>query len=135
MITNLAVVGLHKLPFDQRQFEGELSTIADHDVESRSILIAQFRENWDNAWIVVVEWQGEDVDFGLFNHPHRGPDAQAAWMEQMLDSSGPVKRAAFFLHFVEPSKPLWYGDQALPLSPITEAPESLLKTMEYSSPD
>ena len=134
---DIKVIGLHRLPFDKQAFEEDMRSIADHDRKSQKILRAQFRESWDNAWIVVVEWNGPAaaVDFGLFSHPQRGPDAQAAWEEQVLQDGAHRTQAAFFLHYVEPDEPLWYGDRRLRLPPVTPVEPRVLQLLSYSSPD
>jgi hypothetical protein len=133
----IKVVGLHKLPFDGQAFEEDMRSIADHDPKSQKALRVQFRANWDNAWIVVVEWNGPAaaVDFELFSCPRRGPDAQAAWEERILHSGVRRTQAAFFLHHVRPGQTLWYGDQRLRLPSVTPVEPRVLKRLSYCSPD
>ncbi len=133
---NMRVAALHRLPFGASRFAKDLESVADHEEGLRAELEKQYRENWENAWIVVVEYPvGEKLDFSQFAHPQPGPSAQAAWLEQEL---GPVEaglRSAFFMHYVDPAKPLWYGRRRLAFPLESDAPDSLVRMLEYCSPD
>ncbi len=131
----MQVVGLHPLPWNKARFEDDAANIAGRADEAE--LRAQLRTSWENAWIVVVEADAdeEEIDFGAFAHPAPGPNAQAAWLECVLDESDGRQRGAFFLHFVDPAKPLWFGQKALVLPQPSPAPDELVDQMEYSSPD
>ena len=133
----MEVVGLHKLPFDEAGFARDMEPVADHEPETIAQLSKQFRENWDNAWLVVIEFEGtaDDIDFGAFNYPERGPFAQAAWLEEVLESTPGRTRAAFYLHYVEPGKPLWYGTHPLKFPAPTPMPRKLIEQVPYMSPD
>lgn len=137
MPTPMKVVGLHKLPFDEAGFAKDMESVADHAPESIAELTKQYRGNWDNAWLVVVEWEGpaNQIDFGGFQHPQPGPYAQVPWLEEILDDAGGRTRAAFYLHDLELDKPLWYKNQRLKLPAPSPAPEELLKLLPYESPD
>ena len=128
----MRVTGLHKLPFDQGRFDTDCESIEGSPDEAA--MRKQLRANHDNAWIVVVE-SDDEIDFGEFGYPTRDPDAQAAWLEQELDAPDGGCRAAFFLHYVEPGKPLWYGKQKLALLQATSALRELVEQMDYCSPD
>lgn len=126
------VIGVHKLPFDSERFERDMQFAVGrpHEAELR----AQFRANWDSAWIVVVE-SDRDIDFGKFAYPRPGPHAQAAWLEQELSRSGDTVRGAFFLHYLDPARSIWYRDQELGLPTVTPPPAALVEMMAYQSPD
>jgi len=130
--TKLMIVALHKLPFDESGFARDLALIADHETEMKAALSAQFRENWDNAWLVVIEFSGppDAIDFGAFDH-----DDQAVWEEKVLESDSSTTRAGFYLHYVDPSGYLRYGDQKLAFPEPTAAPNELIEAMPYCSPD
>lgn len=132
---SVRITGLHRLPFDERKFESDCNMLAGRTDEAE--LRAQLRECWDNAWIVVIETDAtfEEIDFGDFQHPEPGPSAQTAWMEQQLPRSAGGCRAAFFLHYVDPACPLYFGSTPLTLPAITSAPTEILSQIEYASPD
>lgn len=133
----LRIVGLHKLPFDPQCFERDMASVANHPPKIIEELRKQYRRNWDNAWIIVAEANSapEEIDFSEFAHPAPGPHAQAAYLEQILEYDGRRTLAAFFLHFVEPDKPVWYKGQSLELPPPSPAPGGLIGKMQYFSPD
>ena len=104
----LRVTGLHKLPSDREMFEQALARdpatreyYAREQNEHREEMLAQDWENWQNAWLVVVEYEGaaEEIDFSKFRHgPSDDPDwMQAAWEEKIIDEREGVTRAAFYL--------------------------------------
>lgn len=135
-IIGLRVVGLHKLPFDRTLFQKNLEDVAGHNPESVKAFEEQYKENWENAWIVVISWEGnQEIEFDQFAFPEPGPDAQVPWLELILDMENGKHRAAFFLHYVEPGMPLWYGDLMLAMPKPTPAPSEFLNRMIYSSPD
>lgn len=121
----MKVVALHKLPFDSDRFEAEVARMRFPELRE------QIQENWENAWIIVVEHDGE-IDFARFcEHP----DDQAPWLEQLLDESGPNgRRAAFFMHYVDPARPLRYAGADLPLPPPTEPTAGFVRQMQYETP-
>ena len=137
------VVGLHKLPFDQVAFDQEIKSVRDRDPRIVAQLREQYLENWKNAWIVVVEFDGElkELDFGAFGYAAsdealRDPRRmQVAYLEKLLDSPAGKTRVAFYLHFVDPSRPLWYLRRAIPFPRPTPPDPGLLKEMPYESPD
>lgn len=128
----MRVIALHKLPFDERRFEAEMNSVAGSP--NAEALRTQFRETYENAWIVVVQDKVE-IDFGAFAYSAPGPDAQAPWLERELPSSDGVFRGAFFLHYVEPTQPLWFGDREFELPRLAPAPADLIALMDYSCPD
>lgn len=133
---NIRIRGLHRLPFDQLRFDKELATFADRDATERSELASRARENWKNAWIIVVEWDGSSkLDFNKFAHPEPGPDSQAVWLERELPGSTSPRQAAFFMHFVDPRSQLWYGDKSFDFPRATPAPNELVALMGYQSPN
>ena len=133
---DVQVSALHRLPFDAERFESEMESVADHSAEMREELEGQYRENWENAWIVVIEYDnGTELDFSLFGYPDNSPDGQAVWLEQELEPEENRARAAFFLHYVDPKKLLAYGKRRLPFPSPTEAPKWLVERLNYASPD
>jgi hypothetical protein len=68
---HLRIVGLHKLPFDPQGFEKDMESVANHSPKIIEELRGQYRENWDNAWIIVIEAEGPPwrIDFHEFAHP------------------------------------------------------------------
>jgi hypothetical protein len=128
----VTITGLHKLPFDKACFEKDLESIRDHEPDMRSQLRAQYRENWENAWLVVVEFDGESsqIDFDRFEH-----NGQAAWDEKIFESRGSHTRAAFYLHYVDHTGVLMYGAIELAFPAPSDPPGELLQAMPYSSPD
>lgn len=132
----MKVIALHRLPFREDGFKHDLESLVDCDAETRSELENQVRENWNNAWIIVVESDAnQEIDFGLFCHPRPGPNAQSAWLECEMESVNGNRRAAFFMHYLNPDSSLWYGDQKLALPVVTVAPEEIVQILDYSSPD
>jgi hypothetical protein len=123
------VVGLHKLPFDEAAFAKDLSTYGDHASEWEP----QLRQNWSNAWLIVIEFRGApgDLNFDAF----ATLDGQAAWLEQTFEQRDGITRAAFYMHYVDPTKPLRCGKSTLDLPAPSRAPAALLRRMPYSSPD
>lgn len=135
--TKLRVVGLHKVPFDQQKFEVDLASIAGADPDNQDEWREQVRENWDNAWLVVVEFDGpaKALDFGKFAHRSPGPHVQAAWNEQVISTTPHQTRAGFYLHYVDPQEPLWYRNEKLEFPEPTPATPEILDAVPYGSPD
>jgi hypothetical protein len=136
---NLRVVGLHKLPFDPAAFAADVRNANAESPEDEAMWAEQYRENWDNAWLVVVACNGEDthIDIDRFGHGPVPGHAynQAPWLEAVLDAPPGQSRVGFYLHYVQPENGLWYGDYHLDLPPLTPAPPELLRQMPYESPD
>ena len=131
----IRVISLHRLPFDKAAFDDDVR-FEGRDPELDARLRKQYRENWDNAWLVVVEYDGsgEYLDFDAFWYD-AGTDNQAAWLERVLEEQPSRTRAAFYLHYVIPDRPLNYGDERLPFPPPSTPSPELLRQMPYSSPD
>ncbi len=132
---NIHITGLHRLPFDAQRFAADYAAVADHDDGS---LRKQWLENWHNAWLLVFETDAppDQLDFGEFWYGSQpGPDAQAAWQEQILSHAPGRTIGAFFLHYVTPQMSLGYGTQRLPLPEPTPAPSWLWDRIPYTSPD
>jgi hypothetical protein len=136
MHNKVHVVAVHKLPFDPAGLEADLAAVADEEPEVLSELRAQFRENWSNAWLIVVELDGpvEELDFDEFGQGE-GDNAQVPWEEAILESGKNKSRAAFYLHYLDPTRPMYYGDVALELPPVTVFPKELKAKAPYCSPD
>jgi hypothetical protein len=136
MATSVRVIGLHKLPFDPAAFERDMDSVKDCSPDIWQQLRLQYRQNWDNAWLVVIEWDGpaREIDFSAFRQG-TGPNAQAAWLEEIIEDSPTKTKAAFFLHYVKPAVPLFYADKALAFPPPSLADPELLNRMRYCSPD
>jgi hypothetical protein len=128
----MKVTGLHKINFDEGRFREDVDALGDDHPDLEEIQ-AQLRSNHENAWLIVVEHDGE-IDCGQFAHPKHDPNAQSPWLEQVISETNGVQRVAFFMHFVEPAQPLWYGKQSFKLPPPTPAPADLVELMEYSAP-
>jgi hypothetical protein len=135
-LSRIKVLGLHKVPFNSARFEADLADVSGGNPAQARLWRKQIRQNWENAWIVCVEWSGtaNSINFGEFAYPEPGPNSQAAWLEQVLEETASVTRAAFFLHYVEPGH-LTYCGEKIALPPPTDAPASLLECMRYTSPD
>lgn len=132
--TMVRVVGLHKLPFDEARYEEDVGCGMPDAPREQAAWRRQVREAWVNAWIVIVECTGSELDFSLFAHPAPGPHAQAAYEEKVLAQRSGFQCAAFFLHYVDPTAPLWYGDQPLALPIPTGATPELVAQMPYTAP-
>ncbi len=133
----IRVVGLHRLPFDKEAFERD-ACLDDHPAEVQAEVREQIRENWENAWLVVVEFAGraDDLGFESFRHGPGSIDGQqAAWEEAVLHQSPDTTTAAFYLHCVTPGEPLWYGDEAISFPAPTAPSAELLRQLPYTSPD
>ena len=132
----LRIVGFHKLPFDPEGFEEDMASVANHPPKIIEELRRQCRSTWDNAWLVVVEADGppDRIDFDGFAHPAPGPNAQAAYMEQTLEYDGQKTRAAFFLHYVQLDRPLYYKEEPVTLPTPSPASRELIQRMAYESP-
>ncbi|MBI1849684.1 MAG: hypothetical protein HYR85_05020 [Planctomycetes bacterium] len=133
MENTVRVTALHKLPFNEALFKEDAGDLDDKEFRD------QCRKNWENAWLVVVEFDGPEEDlefasFGLGVEPG-DEDNQGVWEEKVLKTSPSKTRAAFYLHHVDPKKTLWYGDEPLVLPPPTAAPKALLDEVPYCSPD
>ena len=133
--STVRVIGLHRLPFDEAAFEDNVH-LEGHDPEVKAQLRKQYRENWDNAWLVVIEYDGpsEHLDFDFFWHDI-GNSNQAAWLEQVLEERPGKTQAAFYLHYVIPDRPLNYGDEQLLFPPVSTADPELFRQVPYYSPD
>ncbi len=108
----LKVVGLHQLEFSDADVNAELDAMRITDPEEREELFSQYSENYRNAWLVVLEFDGEAdaLDFGRFSYGATAdsPYNQAAWEETILVSDGGRTEAAFYLHYLQPEQALWY---------------------------
>ncbi len=128
----MRIVGLHKVEFDPVRFEQEMKFAAGRPDEVQ--LRKQFRNNHENAWIVVVE-QDEEIDFDQISYPKPGPNAQAVWLEQEIPADDGKFRAAFFLHYVDPAESLYFGKTRLRFPKPSAAPKDLVELLAYESPD
>jgi hypothetical protein len=135
--TIIRVEAIHKLPFSPEGFAKDMASVADHAPKIIEELRKQYRENWENAWIVVIEADGpsEQIDFSGFAHPEPKINPQGAWEGQILESVGQKTRAAFFLHYVQIEEPLYYKGQPLAFPAPSPAPRELVEKMNYFSPD
>lgn len=125
----MRIVGLHKLPSDEVKLRNYLA-------DSPPDFAIQARKNWENAWIIVVEVDaGTKIDFGEFAHPEPGLNAQSPWLEMVLEEGATRTVAAFFMHYIDAARPLWYGAQAYKLPSPTPAPPELVSQLQYMSPD
>jgi hypothetical protein len=134
---DLRIVGLHKLPFDPQGFEKDMESVADHSPKIIEELRNQYRENWDSAWIIVIEAEGPPwrIDFHEFAHPFPGINPQGAYLEQILEYNSNKTRAAFFIHYVQIEEPLYYKRVPLAFPMPSPAPKELIERMKYYSPD
>jgi hypothetical protein len=132
----MSIVGLHRVPFDEALFKQDLVQCAGTDPEAQDEWRDQLRENWDNAWLVVVEVTGseEEINFDELGYPDRSMDAQVPWLEEVLETTAGKTRAVFYLHYVDPTESLQYGQQKVKFPPVTPAPADVLKRVPYSSP-
>lgn len=131
----MRIVGLHRVPWSDDAFRLDIESLPSSPDQFR--LVEEIRESWNNAWIVVIESSDpvESIDFSMFAHPVPGPNAQAAWQERVLTQRPDRSTLAFFLHFVDRTKPLWYGNTPLDFPDETSAPTSLVDGMPYFAPD
>jgi len=135
--SRMRVIALHRVPFNSVGFERDVS-IPGYAGEELAAWREQLRGNWDNAWLVVVEYDGpaSDIDWGAFGHGAGKPEnRQAPWLEQIIDNTPKRSVAAFFLHYVDPKLPIWYGEIALTLPEESAGNPELFRRMEYCSPD
>jgi hypothetical protein len=109
------------------------------DRDEREELFDQYSENYRNAWLIVIQFDGEPeaVDFDRFSYGAvpESPNNQAAWAETNLASEAGQTSAAFYLHHLGPKETLWYGRARLPLPQATPASPDLFRKAPYSSPD
>jgi hypothetical protein len=135
----LKVVGLHQLEFSDADVNAELDAMRITDPEEREELFSQYSENYRNAWLVVLEFDGEAdaLDFGRFSYGATpdSPYNQAAWEETILVSDGGRTEAAFYLHYLQPEQALWYEKARLSLPQPAPASPGLFEKAPYSSPD
>jgi hypothetical protein len=134
----MRIVGLHKLPFDASKFEQDIESCVGSDDEEDAR--QQCQENWDNAYLVVIETKlsSDDLDFGAFGHPSETGqppnDMQAVWSEEILDNEPGRTRAAFYLHYVNQGLPLYYGAEELLFPEQSTADPAIWEQIPYSSP-
>lgn len=134
----MRIVGLHKLPFDAARFEQDVEWAVGTDEEEGTR--QQCKENWDNAYLVIIETElsADDLDFGAFGHPsepNQPPsDMQAVWSEEVLSSELGRTQAAFYLHYVNPSLPLYYGTEELMFTELSTPDAAIWEQVPYSSP-
>ena len=108
-------------------------------------------QNWENASLIVVRSDRDDgpisgddfadglgeneVDWEATYPCPTAPDSmQAAWEESVLDESDDATTMAFFMHYIEPSKPLWFRRIPLALPESTPMPASLRESAQYTAP-
>jgi hypothetical protein len=124
-----------------------------------SIITAARYHNYD--WLINNHGEfAEDIQWGKFKNlgllefqvfgKYSGNDLinisqndQSPYMEFYLDSTGTQsigekdaiaiegRRVCFFLHFVDPSKPLQIGDQRIELPEMSDLPERLTPFAHY----
>ena len=126
----MRILALHRLPFEPERLARDLESV---EADDRPEIERQFRDHHENAWIIVIE-DDTPIDFNAFSHPDVGPDAQAPWMEQELEAEDTAHRGAFFLHYVDPTKPLWYDGKPHNFPAVTPAPTELIDQLDYESP-
>ncbi len=128
------VLGLHKLVFDAEVFERDAAGGGGGE-EYR----AQYRVNWGNAWLVVVEldeaWDGSLLrTIGPGDRPGLASN-QSPWNEQVLEGGPGRTVVAFYLHQVDGKKSLWFRGERVPLPAVTEGAAELFERVPYRSPD
>jgi hypothetical protein len=139
MISNesMRIIALHRVPFEPAKFERDVQLPA-YTGDELAAWREQLRGNWENAWLIVVEYVGpaSDIDWGAFRHgPGKRENQQAPWLEQIIEDGPKKSLAAFFLHYVDRNLPLWYGEIAFALPEETAGAPELFRRMDYCSPD
>lgn len=135
--SKMRVIGLHRLPFDEVGFERDVA-LPGYAGDELAGWREQVRGNWNNAWLVVVEYDGpaSDIDWGAIGHGDgKRENQQAPWMEQVIENTPARSVAAFFLHYVDRSLPLCYDEIAFTLPEETAGDPDLFRLMDYCSPD
>jgi len=128
------VVGLHRVPYDK-------AAIRRHVDRCGEEWEPQFIENWKNAWIVVIEFAGNETTEIPWNQISlgKGGNAQVPWLETTIDESSSRIKGAFFLHYLDEltqaGERLYCGQQELPLPAVTPASDEILSQIQYESPD
>jgi hypothetical protein len=131
------VIGLHRVPFDDAAFDRDCQ-LPGHSPEDCAAWREQMRENWNNAWIVVIEYPGpaDKINFSDFGHGSgKRENRQAAWEEKVIIDTPERSIVAFFLHYVDRQQPLWYRETALTLPKESAADPEIVRQMPYCSPD
>ena len=129
-----------ELEFSDADVNAELDAMRITDPEEREELFSQYSENYRNAWLVVLEFDGEPgaLDFGRFSYGATpdSPYNQAAWEETILVSDA-GRTEGRLLPALSSAQSTHFGTRrhVCPCPKPAPAPPGLFEKAPYSSPD
>ncbi|GFO80608.1 MAG: hypothetical protein A49_02350 [Methyloceanibacter sp.] len=124
------VIGIHQVAPSPQQFEEALDIMWGDDLRGAELERAQqnVREHFEGLYLLEVEVEpaDADVDWGEFTQPIDDTPRenwQAPWDERAVGDDG--TRWAFFLHYLDPNRPLLTPIGECPLPRPTPTPQHL----------